>query len=216
MKHLLLIATVVISLLANGVVAQKKYERPPVKTPANFRGDDLPGQSSIGELKWFEVFKDEELQKLVRAAIVQNYELRTAVARINAARANLGLAQSNQFPQIEASADLTTTRTSKNGLLGFTSLGGRTRSVGSVLLNLLTFELDGWGRLRQQTKAERAELRASEEDRKAVLTTVVGDVATGYFSLLELDDELEAHTRYQGRFTSANPGTTTGRPRHHA
>jgi multidrug efflux system outer membrane protein len=58
------------------------------------------------------------------------------------------------------------------------------------VLNLLSFELDVWGRVRQQTKAARAELRASEEDRKAIMTTVVGDVATGYFSLLELDSEL--------------------------
>src|SRR5215472_17770693 len=144
MKNLLKTATVIISLLANGVVAQKKYERPPVKTPANFRGDDAPGQSSIGDLKWFEVFKDEELQKLVRIAIVKNYDLRTAVARIDSARANLGLARSKQFPQIEASADLTTTRTSKNGPLGFAGQGGRTLSFGSVLLNLLTFELDVW------------------------------------------------------------------------
>jgi multidrug efflux system outer membrane protein len=59
----------------------------------------------------------------------------------------------------------------------------------------LDFELDVWGRLRQQTKAARAELRASEEDRKAVMTTVVGDVATGYFSLLELDSELNIAKR---------------------
>jgi len=59
----------------------------------------------------------------------------------------------------------------------------------------LSFELDIWGRVRQQTKAARAELRASEEDRKAVMTTVVGDVATGYFSLLELDSELEIAKR---------------------
>jgi len=127
--------------------------------------------------------------------MVQNYDLRAAVARINAARANLGLARSDQFPQFAVSADLTTTRTSKNGQLGFADQGGRTRSFGSVLLNLLTFELDVWGRLRQQTKAARAELRASEEDRKAVLTTVVADVATGYFSLLELDGELDIDKR---------------------
>src|SRR6266478_5803446 len=195
MKNLLIIATIIISLLANGVVAQKKYERPPVKTPANFRGDDVPGQSSIGDLKWFEVFKDEELQKLVRTAIVQNYDLRTAVARINAERANLGLARSNQFPQVEASADLTTTHTSSNGQFAFPGVEGRTRSVGSVLLNLLSFELDIWGRRRQETKAARAQLRASEEDRKAVMTIVVGDVATGYFSLIELDSELDIAKR---------------------
>src|SRR6266478_3757267 len=182
-------ATIIISLLASSAVGQKKYQRPLVKTPDTFRGADgssASDQTSIGDLKWFEVFKDEELQKLVRTAMVQNYDLRTAVARINAARANLGLARSDQFPQFAISADLTTTRSSKNGALGIAGQGGRTRSVGSVLLNLLTFELDVWGRLRQQTKAARAELRASEEDRKAVLTTVVGDVATGYFSLLGL------------------------------
>jgi multidrug efflux system outer membrane protein len=125
----------------------------------------------------------------------QNYDLRAAVARINTARANLGLARSDQFPQIVGSADLTTSRDSKNGQFGASPLGGHTRSIGSVFLNLLNFELDVWGRLRQQTKAARAELRASEEDRKAVMTIVVGDVATGYFSLLELDSELEIANR---------------------
>jgi multidrug efflux system outer membrane protein len=194
----LITAVLIASLLASSVAGQKKYERPPVKTPDIFRGSDEiapTDQTSIGDLKWFEVFKDEELQKLVRTAMIQNYDLRLAVARINAARANLGLARSDQFPQLEASADLTTTRNSSNGPINVPGQGGRTRSIGSVFLNLLNFELDVWGRLRQQTKAARAELRASEEDRKAVMTTVVGDVATGYFSLLELDSELDIDKR---------------------
>src|SRR5262245_61599477 len=194
-----LTAVVVVGLLVSGASGQKKKdERPAIKAPEAFRGADAVAptdQTSIGDLKWFEVFKDEELQKLVRTAFVQNYDLRAAVARINAARANLGLARSDQFPELEASADLTSSRGSRNGPLGASGQGGRTRSFGSVLLNLLTFELDVWGRVRQQTKAARAELRASEEDRKAVMTTVVGDVATGYFSLLELDSEMEIAKR---------------------
>jgi outer membrane protein, multidrug efflux system len=121
-------------------------------------------------LKWFEIFKDDELQKMVRTTMVQNYDLHLAVARINAARANLGLARSDQFPQFSAGADLTTSRSSVNGPSGAFGQGGRSRSFGSVFLSLLTFELDIWGRLRQQTKAARAELRASEEDRKTVQT----------------------------------------------
>ena len=193
-----LIAVVVISLLAGSALGQKKYERPPVTTPDAFRGADTTvptGQTSIGDLKWFDIFKDEELQKLVRTALVRNYDVRLAIARINAARANLGLARSDQLPQFEASGDLTTTRDSRNGPSGAFGQGGRRRSFGSVFLNLLTFELDIWGRLRQQTKAARAELRASEEDRKAILTIVVGDVAGGYFSLLELDSELDIAKR---------------------
>jgi len=191
-------AVIIVSLLASSVSGQKTSAPPQVTIPDTFRGEDsttLTNQTSIGDLKWFDIFKDEELQKLVRTAMVRNYDLHAAVARINAARANLGLARSDQFPQFDATADITSTRSSQNGQFGAFAQGGRGRSVGSVFLNLLTFELDVWGRLRQQTKAARAELRASEEDRKAVLTTVVGDVATGYFSLLELDSELDIAKR---------------------
>jgi len=181
-----------------GTVNGQQRQNSTVQTPANFRGADpnvAPDQNSIGDLKWFEVFKDPALQDLVKTAMVRNYDVRAAVARIDAARANLGLARSEQFPQFNLSSDITSSRASQNGQLGIAGQGGRSRSFGSVLLNLLTFELDVWGRVRQQTKAARAELRASEEDRKAILTTVVGDVAGGYFSLIELDSELDIAKR---------------------
>jgi multidrug efflux system outer membrane protein len=198
MRNRLIAATLVVGLLANAVAGQQKYQPPAVQTPDTFRGADsnaIPDRNSIGNLKWFEVFKDPELQKLVRTAMVQNYDVRAAIVRIDAARANLGLARSEQYPQFDLGADLTSSRVSRNGQLAIPEQGGRSRSFGSVLLNLLTFELDVWGRLRQQTKAARAELRASEEDRKAVLTTVVADVASQYFILLELDSELEIARR---------------------
>jgi multidrug efflux system outer membrane protein len=194
----LLVCLLLMTVLLTGNVSAQKYQPAPTKTPATFRGSEQIDQNSIGDLKWFEVFRDQELQKLIKTAMVQNYDLRTAGARINAARANLGLARSDQFPQFEASADLTTSRLSRNGQIGPSGQGGQggqTRSFGSVLLNLLTFEIDVWGRLRNQTKAARAELRATEEDRKAAMTTVVGDVATGYFNLLELDSQLEIAKR---------------------
>jgi multidrug efflux system outer membrane protein len=112
-----------------------------------------------------------------------------------AARANLGLARSNQFPQFDVGADLTTTCTSGNSGASASGQAGRKRSVGEVFLSLLSFEIDVWGRLRQQTKAARAQLRSTEEDRKTVTTIVVSDVATGYFNLLELDMELDIAKR---------------------
>jgi len=190
-------AIVVASLLVGSVAAQKKYQRPTVQTPDTFRGIDSTsptGQASIGDLKWFEVFQDEALQKLVRTAMDQNYDLRLAVARINQARANVGLARSNQFPQFNVGADITTTRESASAfpIPGFTGLS---TTFGEAFLNLLTFEVDLWGRLRQQTKAARAQLLSSEEDRRTVATVVVSDVATSYFNLIELDMELEIANR---------------------
>jgi len=198
MKRKLITATLVFSLLSGTAAGQKKYQRPPIKTPDEFRGAEPTSpvdENSIGDLKWFEVFQDEALQKLVRTAMDQNYDLRLAVARINAARANVGLARSNQFPQFDVGADLTTTRTSANR--GSTAPGqaGGKRSFGEVFLSLLTFEVDLWGRRRQQTKAARAQLKSTEEDRMTVATIIVSDVATNYFNLLELDTELEIAKR---------------------
>jgi NodT family efflux transporter outer membrane factor (OMF) lipoprotein len=124
----------------------------------------------------------------------QNYDLRLAVARINQARANVGLARSNQFPQFNVGADITTTRESSSAL-PIPGFSGFKNTFGEVFVNLLTFEVDLWGRLRQQTRAARAELLSSEEDRRTVATVVVSEVATSYFNLIELDMELEIAQR---------------------
>jgi len=173
------------------VLGQKKYERPKVETPTVFRAETQPGQNSFGDQKWFEVFKDEKLQELIRDALASNYDLREAVARVDAARANLGIVRADQYPTIAASTDITTQRSSRDGAFTIPEPVKRDRTFGSVLLNLLTFEVDIWGRLRKATAAARADLLASEETRKAVLTTIVTDVATAYFTLREFDYELE-------------------------
>src|SRR6185295_11130374 len=145
-------AVLLFSLLATSVLGQKQSQTPVVQTPDRFRGLDPAARvsaESIGDLKWFEVFKDQSLQNLVNRAMQRNYDLRAAVARINAERANLGLVRSNQFPQFEASADLTTNRNSQNAL-NIPGQSGRSRSIGSVFLNLLTFELDIFGRRRAE------------------------------------------------------------------
>jgi len=194
----LVIGTVIVCTIA-GCTVGPKYQRPSVQTPAVFRGSidpaGTPDTSSIGDLKWFEVFKDEQLQELIRTSLVQNYDLREAVARVDAARANLGITRSDQFPTITAGAGLTSETFSSRGLNPLPDVAGRNRTIGSVTLGLLSFEVDLWGRLRRATEASRAALLASEENRKAVVTTLVGDTATTYFDLLELDTELEIAKR---------------------
>jgi outer membrane protein, multidrug efflux system len=193
-----MLAAVVVSVLS-GCMVGPDYQRPALPSPAVFRGTADPAAppdpTSLGDLQWFEVFKDDQLQALIRTALVANYDLRDAVARVNEARANLGITQSEQFPNITASADTTTVRLSRNGLTPVPASVDRDRTVGGVLLNLLSFEVDVWGRLRRATEAARAEVLAAEGTRQAVLTTLVSDVATAYFDLLEQDRELEIAQR---------------------
>src|SRR2546425_3744929 len=179
-----MIAAVVVSVLG-GCMVGPDYQRPVLPSPAVFRGTADPAAppdpTSLGDLQWFEVFKDEQLHALIQTALVANYDLRDAVARVNEARANLGITRSEQFPTIAASADLTTARASRNGLTPVSPGGSRDRTVGSVLLNLLSFEVDVWGRLRRATEAARAQVLAADDTRQAVLTTLVSDVAPAYF-----------------------------------
>jgi len=194
MKKRLISGVVIVSLLA-GCTAGPKYSRPVVESPSAFRGAADPATArdpdSLADLRWYEVFKDEQLQDLVRTALTNNYDLLQAVARIQAARANLGITRSDQFPSASAGVDMTTLRNSGSGQFAAPAGASHTRTFGSVMLNLLSFEVDIWGRLRRATEAARANLLATEEDRKAVMTTVVGDVSAAYFNLLELDKELE-------------------------
>ncbi len=132
----------------------------------------------------------EQLQELIRTALTQNYDLRDAVARVDAARANLGITQADQYPNFGVGADVTSVEQSRQGEFTIPRGTSRQRTFGTVFLNLFTFEIDIWGRLRRATEASRAELLATDWNRKAVITTLISDVATAYFSLLELDMEL--------------------------
>jgi outer membrane protein, multidrug efflux system len=186
-------AAATMMLWLSGCMVGPDYRRPAVTTPDAFRGASAaitPDKQSIAELKWFEVFQDEQLQELIRTALTQNYDLRDAVARVDAARANLGITQADQYPNFGIGADVTSVEQSRQGEFTIPRGTSRQRTFGTVFLNLFTFELDIWGRLRRATEASRAELLATDWNRKAVITTLISDVATAYFSLLELDMEL--------------------------
>jgi multidrug efflux system outer membrane protein len=190
------VALLLLSLSQTYVVAQKS-QQPQVQTPGTFRGDPhpQPDARTIANLKWFELFQDQRLQDLIREALTYNYDLRQSVARIDAARASYGITRADQFPTIVASGDVTTQRLSRSGAFDLPEPAKRDRSFGSVLLNLLSFEIDIWGRLRKATAAAKADLLATEEIRLAVITTLVSDVATSYFTLRELDYELDISHR---------------------
>ena len=186
----------IVAALLTGCTFGPNYKRPQVAVPANFRAPEplpAPQAASFADLKWFEVFQDEKLQNLIRTALVQNFDLRDAVTRVEQARANLGITRSNQIPQVNASGDLNVTRTSRDG--AFALPPGipfqQNRNFGQAGLNLLSFELDIWGRLRRATEAARADLLNAEETRKAVVSTLVSQLAADYLQLRELDYELE-------------------------
>jgi outer membrane protein, multidrug efflux system len=193
-------ALTVTAILLAGCTVGPNYKRPQVAVPASFRAPEPLQENqaaSLADLKWFEVFRDEQLQQLIRGALARNYDLRDAVARVEEARANLGITRSNQLPQVSASAALELTRLSRDGSfpLPETFVANQNLNWGQAGLNLLSFEVDIWGRLRRSTEAARATLLNAEENRKAVVSTLVSEVAADYFQLLELDYEMQISDR---------------------
>lgn len=197
MRYTLLIGAVCFS---TACTVGPNYRRPSLATPRSFRAPDHlpPGQANpFADLKWFQVFKDEQLQALIRRALERNYDLRDAVARVEEARASLGITRSYQFPNFGAGAAVEINRPSREGATPIPSqlLPSQDRNFGTAALQLLSFEIDIWGKLRRATEAARANLLSAEESRRAVVTTLVGDVATAYLRLRELDYELEISRR---------------------
>jgi multidrug efflux system outer membrane protein len=161
------------------------YRRPPVNAPDNFRYQaPAPGATaSLGDEKWWQVFQDEQLQKLIRTALAQNFDVRVAGARILQAQAQVGITRADQFPRASTSAGYTSQR--------FPGFG---YSV-IQLQALFSWDVDFWGKYRRATEAARANLLAYEWNRQKVLSTLVMNVATVYFEIRELDLELEIAQR---------------------
>lgn len=193
------IAMVATAIALTGCTVGPNYHRPQVPVPTSFRAPEpLPESeaASLADLKWFDVFRDRQLQELIKAALASNYDLRDAVARVDEARANLGITRSNQIPQLSGSASMNYTRISRGSFSIPNSIPiNQDINYGSAGLNLLSFQLDLWGQLRRATEAGRANLLNADWNRKTVITTVVSQVAADYFELLELDSELEISQR---------------------
>lgn len=182
--------------LLSGCTVGPNYQRPKLAIPNQFRAPEPlsdEGAFSLGDLKWFELFHDEQLQALIRTALERNYDLRDAVTRVEAARASLGITRSDQFPQFGASGGVEINRLSREGATPIPAelLASQNRNFGEASLGLLSFEVDLWGKLRRATEAARANLLSAEDARKVVTLTLVSDVATAYLTLRELDYELE-------------------------
>ena len=178
-----------LGLVVAGCTVGPDYKRPESTPPAEFRGlgpANPPGAASLGDLKWWEVFGDPVLQDLIREAIARNYDLRVAAQRILEARAQVTIARSFQFPQLDGS-----------GSAQYSNIQGQLQpvQVGEAFAPAagldLSFEIDFWGRFRRATEAARADLFATEAARAVVMVTLVSDVAGNYLTLRGLDQELE-------------------------
>lgn len=180
-------------ILLSGCALGPDYKRPAITTPDSFRSVTASaGTNSVANLAWWDIYKDETLNQLIRIALENNYDVRIAVTRIEQARQQAAQTRAEFYPQVGYQG---TVGTGKNQMVGSpTPRNGVDASTALLALNA-AWEVDLWGRVRRLNEAARAEFLASEEARNGVTLSLVAAVAQSYFELLELDMELEIAQR---------------------
>ncbi|MBV9725038.1 MAG: efflux transporter outer membrane subunit [Gammaproteobacteria bacterium] len=169
-----------------GCVVGPSYKRPDVAPVKEFRSQVGPSEaSSLADQPWWQVFNDKALQALITEGLANSYDLQATVARIDAANAQVGVVRADLYPRVDYQAFAAR----QKSLVPINPPVNFTYNTFGLGVNA-AWEADVWGRIRHATDAARANLFAQEDVRRAVMLSLVSNIAAGYFSLIELDREL--------------------------
>lgn len=183
-----LTAVALFPMLLAGCTLGPKYKRPALQPPANFYTEQQSNQMSLADEAWWDLFKDPILQGLIHEALLNNYDLRLAVARMEEQGALLGVTRSQFYPQVGYDGNIAYQK-----LLTIPDHNYYSYSFTTF------WEIDLFGRIRKMTEAQRAVYFSSQEARRDVRLLIMAEVAQGYFSLRALDAQVEiAHRTVKG------------------
>jgi multidrug efflux system outer membrane protein len=184
------------------------YKRPVVDVPTSYRGamaPDITATSTttpLGAQKWDTVFTDPVLQQLITEALKNNYDVKIAADRVLEEQAQLGITKAAQYPTLSVggsydalglpSSLLNSLNNNSNnsGNSSNSNSSSQTNYFSGGLTASVAWNLDFWGYYRRQTEAARAYLRATEWAKQTTYSTLIENVATGYYQLRTLDAEL--------------------------
>ena len=165
------------------------YQAPPTEVPGAWR-DGKAEAESLADLPWWTLFGDPVLNELLQSALQYNYEARLAVERVAEVRARLGFVRADLYPRLDAGAAAGVVRESRKASPLSPLIRDPDYQTYQVF-GALSWELDLFGRIRRATEAERAQVAAAEENRRAVTVSVIAEVAQAYLDVRDLDARVE-------------------------
>ena len=179
------LGSILIAASLAGCAIGPNYRRPALSTPEQFYGQAGAAQpGSLSDLPWWEIFGDPVLRPMVEEALRNGFDARIVAARVEEARARFGIAEAAFYPQVGYQGQVARQQAS-----GYQAAGGR--AVDNWTVNAgASWELDIWGRIRRLNESAKAQYLATEEARRGVRLSLVSDVATAYFDLRSLDEQL--------------------------
>lgn len=184
----LVLLGLIVSIGLTSCQVSNQYKSPEVNTDSLFRDKLSADTTTIADIPWREYFKDAVLQGLIEEGLQNNFDLRIAVTRIQQAEANLGMAKAAYFPNVSLVGQVEHSRSS-NGNNGKDVLGYHSTTY--TLGVSTSWELDIWGKLNRQSKAKYAQFLNSHAYHNLIKTSLIANIATSYYSLLALDEQLK-------------------------
>ncbi|MDH6304995.1 multidrug efflux system outer membrane protein [Parabacteroides sp. PF5-5] len=187
MKSVLLLG-VFLSLGLTSCQVVNKYKTPDIDDAYLYRGESSVDTTTIATIPWREYFTDPYLQSLIEEGLQQNFNLQIAYTRIRQAEVALGIARAAYFPTAALSGQVQHRRTSVDASGNKDVLG-----VTSNQYNLgiaVQWEADIWGKINRQQRAKYAQFLNSYAYRNLIQTSLIANIATSYYSLTALDEQL--------------------------
>lgn len=177
-----IVSTILLGMVAltfQSCLVTKKYSRPDtIKTTPDYRGDNLPvSQANMAKQSWQVFFQDTILKSHISEALANNKNYLISLEQVKIANASLKQSKAALYPSLNASAQWK--ESIEGNQLGYYDLSG-----------ILSWEADIWGKLTSGKRAAQAKLLATEENKSAVKTMLVSQVASSYIFLLSLDEQL--------------------------
>jgi multidrug efflux system outer membrane protein len=184
-------AIAVATMVIAGCNVGPRYNRPTVSTPPDFRGADdaavvSDAQNSIADQQWSEVFREPELQELIRTALTNNYDIRIAARRVLEQQAQVQITRSQEFPTVTGGGTgVGATLPANLGVNIASPLAFGSFNLGAA------WNPDFWGLYRKQTEAARAQLLGQTWAQRAVRLSLIQQVVATYIDLRATDRKLE-------------------------
>ncbi|MHC4666018.1 MAG: efflux transporter outer membrane subunit [Planctomycetota bacterium] len=182
MRKLVNIAALVVTVSLAGCMVGPDFTKPVVEHPEHFRFADAQAEAVVN-LRWWELFDDPVLDSLVTTALHDNKDVMIAVSRIEQARASLGFVEADMYPRVDIEA----------GASRGSFVAGRKVDTDNsfFIAPTLSWEIDFWGKFRRANEAALAQLMASEYSLRTVQISLISEVVSTYFLLLDFHQRLQ-------------------------
>jgi NodT family efflux transporter outer membrane factor (OMF) lipoprotein len=178
-----------------------RYKTPEIDDARLYRGVQADDTTTVASIPWRAYFGDSYLQELIAEGLAQNLDLRMAYTRIKQAEAALGMAGAAYFPSATLAGQV------QHSMRSVTGEGKKeTLGVASSQFSLgvaVQWEADVWGKINRQYRAKYAQLLSSHAYRNLIQTSLIANIATAYYSLLALDEQLRITNDMTGVLTES-------------